>query len=154
MGVIDGSHLTGAPKKCVIETQRGAFTLCELNRSWQCLDLIFQLFLLFNLWMAPKPDPKPKFQEGKIRYRKALSPLTESSVVRRLLSFSRAKEAGAATAQWRVYTARCVQKSSFSRAVLIAFYELCRFVYQQSSACTICSSLYTCTQLRVSETKH
>lgn len=27
--------------------------------------------------MAPKQDPKPKFQEGKIRYRKAL---TESSV--------------------------------------------------------------------------
>lgn len=23
--------------------------------------------------MAPKQDPKPKFQEGKIRYRKALS---------------------------------------------------------------------------------
>jgi len=58
--------------------------------------------------MAPKQDPKPKFQEGKMPYRIALYPLMESSVVRCILSFSRAKEAVAATAQWRVYTARCI----------------------------------------------
>lgn len=96
--------------------------------------------------MAPKQDPKPKFQEGKIPYRKALDPLKESSVVRCILSFIRAKEAGAATAQWRVCTAKCAQKSSFlSKTLLIAYFKLCRIVYQRSSACTIarqCFSLY------------
>ncbi len=51
--------------------------------------------------MAPKQDPKPKFQEGKIRYRKAL---TESSV-RRILSFSRCHRTMA-----RVHGKMCIEK--------------------------------------------
>lgn len=123
-GVYYGSHLTGAPKKfATVETQRGAFTLREWTRSWRCLDLIFQLFLLFNLWMAPKQDPKPKFQEGKTSHKKATSCRNDTSVHHS--PWAEPVDAGAASAQWRVCTALYVCKQTFSpRNVNSSYYKI------------------------------
>lgn len=44
--------------------------LAGRNGLWQCLDLISQRSNdQLRLWMAPKQDPKPKFQEGRYRQR-------------------------------------------------------------------------------------
>lgn len=53
---IRGSSLSLAPMS-------GVF-VCGSNGHWQCTNLITHGSDQLSLWMAPKQDPKPKFQEG------------------------------------------------------------------------------------------